>query len=87
MSLVLLVHFLINGGKTGGHSLILSGIALWATNVLIFAVWYWEMDRGGPVRFEHRDAMPDLQFPQMDEPEVRPAGLDARASSTTSTRR
>ena len=49
VSLVLLVHFLINGGKAGGHGLILSGIVLWATNVLIFAVWYWEMDRGGPV--------------------------------------
>jgi uncharacterized membrane protein len=75
VSLVLLVHFLINGGKTGGHSLILSGIALWATNVLIFAVWYWEMDRGGPmVRFEHRDAMPDLQFPQMENPKFAPEG-------------
>jgi len=75
ISLVLLVHFLINGGKTGGHSLILSGIVLWATNVLIFAVWYWEMDRGGPVvRFEHPDAMPDFQFPQMENPKLAPAG-------------
>jgi uncharacterized membrane protein len=75
VSLVLLVHFLINGGKTGGHSLILSGIVLWATNVLIFAVWYWEMDRGGPVvRFAHPDAMPDFQFPQMENPKLAPAG-------------
>jgi hypothetical protein len=68
VSLVLLVHFLINGGKAGGHSLILSGIVLWVTNVLIFAVWYWEMDRGGPVaRFENPDAMADFQFPQMED--------------------
>jgi uncharacterized membrane protein len=68
VSLVLLVHFLINGGKAGGHSLILSGIVLWVTNVLIFAVWYWEMDRGGPVaRFQNPDAMADFQFPQMED--------------------
>jgi uncharacterized membrane protein len=68
VSLVLLVHFLINGGKAGGHSLILSGIVLWVTNVLLFSVWYWEMDRGGPVaRFQNPDAMADFQFPQMED--------------------
>jgi hypothetical protein len=68
VSLGLLVHFLINGGKAGGHSLILSGIVLWVTNVLIFAVWYWEMDRGGPVaRFQNPDALADFQFPQMED--------------------
>lgn len=36
VSLVLLTHFLLQGGKAGGHPLILAGIVLWATNVLIF---------------------------------------------------
>ena len=86
MPLVLLVHFLIDGGKTGGHRLILSGIALWATNVLIFAVWYWETDREGPmVRFQHRDAMPDFQFPQMENPKFAPD--DWMPFPRTSTRR
>ena len=75
VSLGLLVHFLINGGKAGGHSLILSGVVLWATNVLLFAVWYWEMDRGGPVaRFEDPAALADFQFPQMENPQLAPAG-------------
>jgi uncharacterized membrane protein len=75
VSLVLLVHFLINGGKAGGHSLVLSGVVLWVTNVLLFAVWYWEMDRGGPVvRLQHPDAMPDFQFPQMENPQFAPKG-------------
>lgn len=75
ISLGLLVNFLINGGHTGGHRLILSGVVLWATNVLLFAVWYWEMDRGGPVeRFLNPDALPDFQFPQMDSPRLAPAG-------------
>ena len=45
----------------------MSGAVLWATNVLLFAVWYWEMDRGGPVaRFVDPDMPPDFQFPQME---------------------
>jgi uncharacterized membrane protein len=75
VSLGLLVHYLVNGGAAGGHQLILSGAALWATNVLLFAVWYWEMDRGGPVtRFLDPAAQADLLFPQMDSPQLAPAG-------------
>jgi uncharacterized membrane protein len=75
VSVGLLVHFLVNGGAAGGHRLILSGTVLWATNVLLFAVWYWELDRGGPVvRFTHPDALPDFQFPQMENPRFAPAG-------------
>jgi uncharacterized membrane protein len=70
-----LIHFLINGGKVGGHALVLSGAVLWATNVLLFAVWYWEMDRGGPaIRFLQPDALVDFQFPQMENPQFAPAG-------------
>ncbi len=75
VSLTLLVHYLINGGKAGGHSLVLSGVVLWATNVLLFAVFYWEMDRGGPVvRFQRPEALPDFQFPQMENPKLAPHG-------------
>ncbi len=48
-SLVLLIHYLLQGSKQSGHSLVFSGIALWATNVLLFGLWYFELDRGGPV--------------------------------------
>jgi hypothetical protein len=66
-SLTRLVHFLISGGEVGGERLIESGAVLWVTNVLLFAVWYWELDRGGPVaRHLHPDALADFQFPQMD---------------------
>jgi uncharacterized membrane protein len=75
VSVGLLVHFLVNGGAAGGHRLILSGAVLWATNVLLFAVWYWELDRGGPVvRFTHPDALGDFQFPQMENPQFAPPG-------------
>jgi hypothetical protein len=75
VSLGLLIHFLINGGATGGHRLILSGAVLWATNVLLFSVWYWELDRGGPVvRFLDPHALPDFQYPQMENPGLAPKG-------------
>jgi uncharacterized membrane protein len=74
-ALIQVAQFLINGGRIGGHRLILSGLVLWATNVLLFAVWYWEFDRGGPVhRFRTPDALPDFQFPQMDNPQFAPPG-------------
>jgi uncharacterized membrane protein len=74
-SLALLVHYLVNGGAAGGHRLILSGAVLWTTNVLLFAVWYWELDRGGPVaRFRDPHALPDFQYPQMENPSLAPPG-------------
>jgi hypothetical protein len=75
VSLYLLVHFLLQGGKAGGHRLILSGVVLWVTNVLIFALWFWELDRGGPVlRVVDRDRRPDFLFPQMTDERWAPPG-------------
>jgi uncharacterized membrane protein len=75
VSLSLLVHYLVNGGAAGGSRLILSGAALWVTNVLLFSVWYWEMDRGGPAaRFLDPKAPVDFLFPQMDSPQFAPPG-------------
>jgi len=34
--------------------LLLSGAALWVTNVLVFALWYWRLDGGGPTARESR---------------------------------
>ncbi len=46
---------------------------LWAANVLIFALWYWEIDRGGPHR-RHESAPPDpdFLFPQQSGPDIGP---------------
>jgi len=67
VSLILLVHYLIAGGRVGGHALIGSGFVLWTNNVLIFGVWFWELDGGGPVyRFLHPDGMKDFRFPQQE---------------------
>jgi hypothetical protein len=44
-----------------------SGAALWITNVLVFALWYWRLDGGGPtVRHERREfGSRSFLFPQM----------------------
>jgi hypothetical protein len=74
-SLVELVHYLLKGGKVGGHALILAGAVLWGTNVLLFGLWYWELDRGGPMRrILVPDARPDFLFPQMTEKKIAPEG-------------
>ena len=44
----LLVHYLLRGGKAGGHQLIVSVVVIWMTNVAVFALWYWQLDHGGP---------------------------------------
>ena len=75
VSLGLLVHYLITGGKVGGHALIGSGLVLWVTNVLLFSVLYWDLDRGGPLsRYQKTHPWPDFQFPQMENPKFTPMG-------------
>ena len=47
-SLVALTHYLLHHNVANGRELIVSGMLIWLTNFLIFALWYWEIDRGGP---------------------------------------
>jgi uncharacterized membrane protein len=58
----------------GGRSatpLLLNGGAIWLTNVIVFALWYWEFDRGGPAaRASARRPHPDFLFTQMTAPEL-----------------
>jgi hypothetical protein len=78
VSLALLVHFLlrpVHRAPISGHALILAGSALWITNVLLFGLWYWEIDRGGPVaRRLSEERPPDFLFPQMTDPKWAPTG-------------
>jgi uncharacterized membrane protein len=69
ISLVLLCHYLLHHNtSTYGHALIIGGGEVWLTNVLIFSLWYWEADRGGPgLRAAGLDDGPDFLFPQMTE--------------------
>ena len=44
-----LVHGLLDGGSKNGKTLLLAGFQVWTTNLIAFALAYWELDRGGPV--------------------------------------
>jgi hypothetical protein len=70
-SIGLLVHGLLHGLKIDGRSLVLATIEIYVTNVLVFALWYWELDGGGPVARLLPEARPrDFRFPQMESPEL-----------------
>lgn len=72
-SMALLVHHLLVAHVSQGRNLIYSAVSVWLTNVIIYGLWFWEIDRGGP----HRRAgglgrWPDIQFPQMENPPLAP---------------
>jgi hypothetical protein len=51
--------------------LLVTGAMIWLTNVIVFGLWYWEFDRGGPVaRALNTKQYPDFQFVQMVSPPV-----------------
>ena len=63
----------ITQGSTGTSPshLLITGALIWLTNVIVFGLWYWEFDRGGPVaRALNTKQYPDFQFVQMVSPPV-----------------
>jgi hypothetical protein len=70
-------------GLVSGHEpwtapqLLITGSVIWLTNVIAFALWYWEFDRGGPVaRALATKPYPDFLFPQMtftDDQQLAPS--------------
>jgi uncharacterized membrane protein len=73
ISLVLLSRQLLRHGSPNGRELISSGALIWLTNVIIFSLWYWETDRGGPgVRAAGHDQAPDFLYPQMTDDRIEP---------------
>jgi hypothetical protein len=68
-SLWLLVAALPSHKQSPGEML-RSAAALWVTNILVFAGWYWRLDAGGPAARERAGAHKDgaFLFPQMTLP-------------------
>ncbi|MDR3031792.1 MAG: hypothetical protein LBV78_01525, partial [Kitasatospora sp.] len=62
-----------NRSTSNATILLVTGGAIWITNVIAFGLWYWQFDRGGPVaRALALKPYPDFQFPQMTSPELAP---------------
>ncbi|TML89932.1 MAG: DUF1345 domain-containing protein [Actinobacteria bacterium] len=74
VSIVLLVHLILTGTNIDGRQLVRAAIHIWCVNVLVFALWYWQLDRGGPMarRDAENKVVPDFLFPQYTAPEFAP---------------
>ena len=71
LALVLLVDQLVNSQTKQGAELLLGAAQVWVTNMLVFGLAFWELDRGGPVRRTRspRSQVPpaDFRFPQDED--------------------
>ncbi len=72
VSLLLLLNALFFGGTAvNGHDLLINGLVIYVTNIMMFALWYWEIDGGGPEkRATNTTSREDFLFPQMLHPLV-----------------
>ena len=80
---VAVVRALLHGGKqTNGQSLLIDAMNIWFTNIVIFALIYWNIDHNSPsARGLDPDAPPDFLFPQMggtgdNDPDWTPGFVD-----------
>ena len=79
VALVALIGSLVSGQERSGAQLLLKGTTIWGTNVIAYGLWFWALDRGGPVRRrEPNPRPPDFQFPQMENPQLAEPGWHPR---------
>jgi hypothetical protein len=62
-ALIMVVNQLVSGQATHGKELLLAAGQVWLTNIIMFALAFWELDRGGPVR---RTQAKDRELPEAD---------------------
>jgi hypothetical protein len=79
ISVILLIDALPTSKETP-QQLLVSAASLWTTNILVFALWYWRLDAGGPHQRDKRPGHSDgaFLFPQMmmSEATLKEAGQD-----------
>ena len=84
ISLLLLLASLVAPHRpklASGEELFLAGVQIWITNILVFALWYWELDGDGPearahVRSAAASKSADFLFPQMSPDESHLPSID-----------
>jgi hypothetical protein len=87
-SIILLIHLLVNGAYTEASTastLLRAGLHMWVVNVLLFGLWYWQLDGGGR-SLGPRAYRPGATSSSRSKPSRRsPRRAGSRSSSTTST--
>jgi hypothetical protein len=81
-----LMHALVSGSARHGRTLLAAALQVWLTNIIAFALLYWELDRGGPVSRARapRSELPpaDFRFSQ-DEDDDTVLEVASRSSETS----
>jgi hypothetical protein len=72
VGIVRLVDLLLNGNPTfqkalTGQSLIRAAVVIWLTNVVVFALAFFELDQGGPFKRLHGEGRADFLFAQQTD--------------------
>ena len=71
-SLAVVIYALLQGQIANGLTLLGSAIAIFFTNVIVYALWYWEIDSPGLTNRRWTTSDKDFQFVQQDMPEEFP---------------
>lgn len=71
IGLVALLVDILRGEDLNAATLLGRGAAFWVTNIIVFSLWYWELDRGGPAeRGAGTSVRPSFGFPEEAMPEL-----------------
>jgi uncharacterized membrane protein len=73
--LALLVNALLHNSDLPGKSLLTGALAIFLTNIIVFSLWYWELDSPG-LSGRHNKENEDFQFPQSTRGNWKPLFFD-----------
>lgn len=65
-SLILVINGLLNGSQVPGKQLVIAAFSIFITNIIVFSLWYWEIDSPGLTGIKKHDSEPKFDFPQME---------------------
>jgi hypothetical protein len=86
VALVILLRALLGSHVQNGRSLLLAALQVWLTNIVVFGLAFWELDRGGPVTRTQkpRDQLPNADFRFSQDENADDVSEVATGSSKTS---
>jgi uncharacterized membrane protein len=74
-SIILLIHLLLSGAHATASPLLRAAVHMWVVNVLLFGLWFWQLDGGGPIaRPACAPSDRDFLYPQQTEPQLMEGG-------------
>jgi hypothetical protein len=82
--LAIVVASLLTQSTIHGGQLLATATVVWLVNVIVFGLWFWTLDGGGPVhRALHPTELRDFQFPQDENPQLAAGGWYPRLEDYT----